>query len=46
MIMKFKYAPAVTAGGEPNRLADRMHIVLHSDHILVIHDTGVRFFDL
>ena len=26
--------PTVIAGGEPTRIADRMHIVLHSDLVL------------
>ncbi len=30
---------------ETNRLADRMHIVLHSDQIVEIRDTGVVVFD-
>ena len=32
--IKFQYMPAVIAGGEFNRIADRMHIVQHSDHSL------------
>ena len=45
MIIKFKYMPIVTAGGDRNRIADRMHIVLHSDHTLNIHHTIVIFLD-
>jgi hypothetical protein len=45
LTVKFKYAQP-SAGGvvNPVRVADLMHIVLHSDHILEIHDTGVRVF--
>ena len=28
-----KYMPTAIASGEPNRIADRLHIVVHSDHI-------------
>ena len=43
---KVKYArPLAGRAVNPVRLADLMHIVLHSDHILEIHDTGVRVFD-
>ena len=31
--------------GETNHITDRVHIVLHSDHILEIHDTGVSVFE-
>ena len=34
----FKFSPTMIAGGDASRIAERMHIVLHSDHILVIHD--------
>ena len=37
--------PTVIAGAELTRIADRMHIVCHSDHAVEIHDTGVRVFD-
>lgn len=30
---------------DSNRLADRLHIVLHSDQIMEIRDTGVQVFD-
>jgi hypothetical protein len=36
----FKYNSAVA-----DRLADRLHIVLHSDQIMEIRDTGVQVFD-
>mgnify|MGYP003347592205 CR=1 FL=1 len=46
MTVKFKYAGKGTAvsGIYPN-LADRLHIVLHSDQIMEIRDTGVQVFD-
>jgi hypothetical protein len=40
MSIRFKYG-ANTAG----RLADRLHIVLHSDQILEIRDSGCQVFD-
>jgi len=45
LTVKFKYAKP-SAGGAVNlvRVADLMHIVFHSDHMLEIHDTGVRVF--
>ena len=45
MRVQFKYMPVVIEGGELNLISDRMRIVLHSDHILDIHDTGIRVFD-
>jgi hypothetical protein len=42
MTVKFKYASKGT--GNVN-LADRLHIVLHSDQIMEIRDTGVQVFD-
>ncbi len=36
----FKYNSSVA-----DRLADRLHIVLHSDQIMEIRDTGVQVFD-
>ena len=33
------------ARAEQNRSADRMRIVVRSEHILEIQDTGVRAFD-
>ena len=41
MSIKLKYMSVVVEVGEMLHIADRMHIVLHSDHILDIHDTGV-----
>ena len=32
-------------GGTGPRLADRMHIVLHADHIIEVHSHGVRVLD-
>ncbi len=40
--IKFKYN---TPGPGNIHLADRMHIVLHSDQIMEIRDTGVSVFD-
>ncbi len=40
MTVKLKYN-----GSGKSRLADRIHIVLHSDQILKLNDTGVRVFD-
>ena len=34
IIIKFKYMPVVIAGGEPTRIADRTHNVLHYANIL------------
>ena len=48
MVVRFKYAPDVISGTAANaiyRIADQMHIVMHADHILEIHDVGVRVFD-
>ena len=42
MSVKFKYADKGTGN---NRLADRIHIVLHSDQILEIRDSGCQVFD-
>ena len=42
MSVKFKYADKGTGN---NRLADRIHIVLHSDQILEIRDSGCAVFD-
>jgi hypothetical protein len=41
LVIKFKYNPLAEAA----RYADRMHIVLHSDQILEIRDTGCQVFD-
>ena len=48
MVVRFKYAPEVISGTATNanhRIAEQMHIVMHADHILEIHDVGVRVFD-
>ena len=42
MSVKLKYA---SKGTGDNRLADRLHIVLHSDQILEIRDSGCQVFD-
>ena len=43
MTVKLKYnsSGSADANGVYNRLADRLHIVLHSDQIMEIRDTGV-----
>ena len=43
--LKFKDKGTVSAGGTYPRLADRIHIVLHSDQILEIRDSGCQVFD-
>jgi len=40
--IKFKYN---SAGSSNLHLADRMHIILHSDQIMEIRDTGVAVYD-
>ena len=42
MSVKFKYA---SKGTGDVRLADRIHIILHSDQILEIRDSGCQVFD-
>ena len=43
LTVKFKYnTPAAGGVVAATRVANLMHIVLRSDHILEIHDTGVR----
>ena len=43
---KFKYnTPSAGGGVMPSVLQSLIHIVLQSDHILAIHDTGVRVYD-
>ena len=42
MSVKLKYA---SKGDNNDRLADRIHIVLHSDQILEIRDSGCQVFD-
>ena len=46
LTVRFKYN-APTGGGalDATRVANLMHIVLRSDHILEIHDTRVKVFD-
>ena len=43
--LKFKDKGAASTGGTYSRLADRIHIVLHSDQILEIRDSGCQVFD-
>ena len=48
MFVKFEYNSArkyQAVAGDVKRLADRMHIVLHSDQIVEIRDGGVQVFD-
>ena len=48
MSVKFEYNSAredQAVATDTNRLADRMHIVLHSDQIMEIRDGGVQVFD-
>lgn len=46
MTVKLKYAGKGTlANGSYANLADRLHIVLHSDQIMEIRDSGVQVFD-
>ena len=46
MRVTFEYNSADIAGGAVGgRLADRLHIVLHSDQIVEIRDSGVQVFD-
>ncbi|MFM7988745.1 MAG: hypothetical protein ACKPKO_56470, partial [Candidatus Fonsibacter sp.] len=46
LTVKFKYATPQASGAiNQYRMANLMHIVLHSDHILEIHDTGARVSD-
>jgi hypothetical protein len=42
MSIRFKYD---NPGPNNRRLADRLHIVLHSDQIMEIRDTGVAVYD-
>ena len=42
-MIKFKYnTPAAGGAVDAQRVANMMHIIIHADHILEIHDTGVR----
>ena len=46
LTVTFKYnTPAAGGAIAATRIANLMHIVLHSDHILEIHDMGVRVYD-
>ena len=45
MNLKFNSPGTLSAGGTYIRLADRIHIVLHSDQILEIRDSGCQVFD-
>ena len=45
LTVKFKYnTPAGGAAFNATRIASLVHIVFQPDHILEIHDTGVRVF--
>ena len=43
--LKFNSPGTLSTGGTYPRLADRIHIVLHSDQILEIRDSGCQVFD-
>ena len=46
LTVKFKYNTPTTSGAvAATRNANLMHIVLHSDHIIEIHDTSARVCD-
>ena len=46
MTISFKYADKGTSDTNVfSRLADRIHIILHSDQILEIRDSGCQVFD-
>ena len=45
LTVKFKYkTPAAGGAVDATRVANLLHIVLHSDHILKVHDAGIRVF--
>jgi hypothetical protein len=43
--LKYNSNTSTTTSTDTNRLADRLHIVLHSDQILEIRDSGCQVFD-
>ena len=45
MTIKKRYMLEITSNTNPNRIADRMHIVLHAAHNLEVHDTSMSIFD-
>ena len=45
MTVKYKLPNASRVTDPSQLLADRMHIVLHSDQIMEIRDTGIQVFD-
>ena len=45
LTVKFKYNTPAVGAVAAVRQANLMHIVFRSDHILEIHDTGVRVLD-
>ena len=45
LVGKFKYAPTVASRTDSTRVADRMHIVLQSDHTIENHETWRTMFD-
>ena len=45
LTVKFKFNTPAAGAVAATRVASLMHMVLHSDHILEIHDTRVRVFD-
>ena len=46
LTVRFKYnTPAEGGAIDATRIANLMHIILQSDHILEIQDTGARVYD-
>ena len=45
MTVKFKNASSGFTTNGTECLADRLHVVLHSDQIMEIRDSGVQVFD-
>ena len=45
MSVRFNFANGNVSGSDGARLADRLHIVLHSDQVLEIRDSGCQVFD-
>ena len=43
-MVTLKYAKQAGGGVSPACVADLMHIVMHYDNILEMHDTGVRLY--
>ena len=46
LTVKFKYnTPAAGGPVDAQRVSNFMHVIIHADHTLEIHDTGVMVFD-